>query len=340
MADPEVKWIQFRSYSGPVINAGAPVGPPRSGHAQRAYWLTTKVETGGVLGKVMAYDGTCMTAGPDQHIAVYPKELSEEDWRAEDDQGSLWSLLARLLRVRGSDSQLAAHFDALLSELASDGFRVGTDGRLVYAADRQVTVGEVVVRVRAGELAHGNVIRDTYTGPSDGKVPSSGPYWEKAKRWALLWHRITVHPAARQVQLDYGIDHLVKRTRTRKIADLGTVDAVLYGPQNVMSANGLDPALDLAACVFHAHSVNGPSPAVRALAEAARAHPRTKDPVAFARDLLIRLGNNDYGRWDDDVKSGRWQRTRTHAMNSGLWPERLFLGESAVMPLDLPDEEE
>lgn len=336
MTDPEIKWIEFRSYSGPVINAGTPIGPPRAGHASRAYWLTTKVETGGTLGKVMAYDGTCMTAGPDQHIAVYPKELVEEDWRAEDDQGSLWSLLARLLRTRGSDSQLDAHFDALLAELASDGFRVGPDGRLVYMADRQVTVKGKVLQAKAGDLAHGNVVRDTYTGPSAGKVPSSGPHWEKAKKWALLWHRITVHPATRQIQLDYGIDHLVKRTQARKIAGLGTVESVLYGPQNVMSANGLDPALDLAACVYHAHSVNGPSPAVRALADAERAHPRAKDPEAFARDLLARLGNNGYGRWDDDVKNGRWQRTRSHAMASGLWPAELFSGPRAVMPLDLP----
>lgn len=283
----------------------------------------------------MAYDGTCMTAGPDQHIAVYPKELVEEDWRAEDDQGSLWSLLARLLKTRGSESQLDGHFDALLAELSSDGFRF-IEGRLVYASDRKVLVGGKLVQAKAGDTVHGNIIRDTYTGPLNGKVPSAGPHWEKAKKWALLWHRITVHPAARQVQLDYGIDHLVRRTQARKIAGLGTVDSVLYGPQNVMSANGLEAALDLAACVYHAHSVNGPTPAVRALADAARLHPRGQSPVLFAKALLSNLGNNTYGRWDDDTKSGRWQRTRTHAMGSGLWPTDLFEGPSAVMPLNLP----
>ena len=97
---PKVSYRKRKNYSGPLIAGTEPYPAPsaeRAGfHIDRAYWLTTRVETGGKFGAVMAYDGTGMTAGPDQHIAVYPKELANEDLNAADDQGSLWKLLRRL----------------------------------------------------------------------------------------------------------------------------------------------------------------------------------------------------------------------------------------------------
>ncbi len=331
----EVKWIEFRSYSGPSITDGVAMPPPAAGHVGRAYWLTTKVETGAKYGAVMAYDGTCMTAGPDQHIAVYPKELIEEDWRAEDDQGSLWDLLAKLRKHRGSDPGFDACLDALLVELAKDGFTIGGGGHLCYAADHSVTVKGRPISVKTGDPVHGSIIRNTYTGPSDGKVPKTGPAWEKAKKWATLWHDLTVHPAGHAAQLDFGITHLVERTQRRQLAGLGTVESAVYGPSGIVHTT-MEGLADLALCVYHAHSVNGPSPASTALAAALHATPIRSNPDAFARDLVRRLGNNSYGRWDDDVENGRYQRTRSNAKSSGFWPETFFVGPTAIMPKDLP----
>lgn len=336
MANPNVKWVSFKSYSGPSILDGVPLGPPKGTHLDRAYWLTTKVETGAYLGRVMAYDGTCMTAGPDQHIAVFPRELIEEDFKAEDDQGSLWELLAALASVRGSNPSFDAAFGALMTELAGDGFVFDVASKHVaYGASRRLVLAGRPVDVKAGDRAHGNVIRDTYTGPSAGKVPRTGGAWEKAKRWAGLWHLLTVHPAGHKAQLDFGMGHLLTRIRRRRLGDLGTVENVLYGADGIHKAN-LHPAMDLAVCVYHAHSVNGPAPAQSALLAAAKARPPAQDPIAFGRQLVTRLGNNSFGRWDDDVEGGRYQRTRAHAKASGLWPEALFVGPDAVMPKDLP----
>lgn len=334
MADPNVKWVQFRSYSGPSINDGYPIGPPSGDHVGRAYWLTTKVETGAYLGRVMAYDGTCMTAGPDQHIAVYPKELANEDGNAADDHGSLWGLFDVLRSLRGSSSSFDAAVEALVAELASDGFYPGPDGRPRYVACRKVTVSGRKIEVAKGDLVHGNILRDTYTGPVAGRVPARGPAWEKARRWALLWHRLTAHPHGHNAQLDFGIKHLIHRTARRRLPGLGTVEEVVY--KHGIAATRLVPSLDLAMCVYHSHSVNGPSPANRALADALKRRPIDRDPEATARELIVRLGNNTYGRWDDDIKNGRYQRTRAHAMASGLWPRDLFEGNNAVMPRDLP----
>jgi hypothetical protein len=337
VSEPTVRWVQFRSFSGPSISDGVRIPTPHNGHVGRAYWLTTKVETGGYFGRVMAYDGTCMTAGPDQHIAVFPRELVEEDWRAEDDQGSLWALLGHLRLLRGSDDSFDEALGALESELASDGFMFDRGGFLAYAKDRAVSVGKKVIQVKAGDRAHGAVIRETYTAPM-GQVPKSGASWEKARRWALLWHYVTVHPVGWKTQLDFGMGHLIERVRRRRIGDLGTADTLVYGREGISSprTNSIPSELDLAMCVYHANSVNGPTPASAALGEAARAHHPSSNPAGFARLLIQKLGNNPFGRWDDDIRTGRYQRTRDHAMASGLWPRSLFEGASAIMPADLP----
>ena len=334
VADPNVKWVQFRSYAGPHIRLGTAIDHVPVDHVSRAYWLTTKVETGAYFGRVMAYDGTCMTAGPDQHIAVYPRELANEDGRAENDLGSLWGLFADIRALRGSTPSLDAAIDDLVAEMVSDGFSLGQDGRPRYVAARKVSIKGRKISVAAGDLVHGNVLRDTYT-PMGGRVPARGPAWEKAKRWAILWHRLTANPSGFETQFGFGVRHLVERTKRRRLPGLGPVEEAVYGSAGIEKAN-LPRALDLALCVYHAHSVNGPAPANRALADALKRRPIGRDPEATARELIARLGNNTYGRWDDDIKNGRYARTRTHALKSGLWPRELFEGGDAIMPRDLP----
>jgi hypothetical protein len=64
--------------------------------------------------------------------------------------------------------------------------------------------------------------------------------------------------------------------------------------------------------------------------------PNSPPSVEFARELILGLGNTKFGRWDDDIRHGRYQRTRRVAKESGLWPEELFVGADAIMPADLP----
>ena len=56
LTGPQVKFRRFRSYSGPSIKGTAAIQVPgrdavesnrTAFHVDRAYWLTTKVETGG-----------------------------------------------------------------------------------------------------------------------------------------------------------------------------------------------------------------------------------------------------------------------------------------------------
>ncbi|MCZ2108032.1 MAG: hypothetical protein LC118_00410 [Dehalococcoidia bacterium] len=74
----------------------------------------------------------------------------------------------------------------------------------------------------------------------------------------------------------------------------------------------------------------------RACAGRGGARPLPFGPSKFAKLLIQKLGNNPFGRWDDDIRTGRYQRTRHHAMASGLWPTKLFDGPEAIMPADLP----
>ncbi len=334
----DVRWASYGSYSGPLVSGGLPIASPAptAVHIDRAYWLTTKVETGGVIGKVIAYDGTCMTAGPDQHIAVYPKELASEDFYADDDQGSLWKLLRKLEEAIG-DRMLP-----LFAELRRHNLFLSAAGRVLYLDDAEVLVAGKRKVVTAGSMAHGNYIRETWTGPS-GQVPQSGPRWEKAAHWARLWHDVTMDERGHRAQLDFGLEHLAERSTRRTVIIGGQkrdVERVLYGDQQIKTAH-VDQVffpveLDLAASVYHANSVNGPAPALRVLQAAANVRSPQRKPVEFARLLISMLGNNGYGRWDDDIPSGRYARTRQHARASGLWPAELFDGPLAVMPKDLP----
>lgn len=329
MPEPEVQWFQLRSYSGPWIRGVTPIPAPSgeraSFHVDRAYWLTTKLESGAKFGAIVAYDGTCITAGPDQHIAVYPAELASEDYNAADDQGGFWKLLRRLETVQGS-SEFEAATEAVLGRLRSRGWYLAQDGTVRHLEDGSVSVRGKAIQARAGDLVHGSLIRDEVTPPSGGAVPKSGPPWDRARAWAIDLHRLFVHPDGHKAQIEFGKEHLVERTRRRAPRPYAgrEITALRVGPD-------WTEAMDLACCVYQAHSVNAPAIANKILSECG-------DPgrAGFARDLLLKLGTSSYGKWDDDLPSGRYQRTRSAALDSGLWARSLFDGPTAIMPRDLP----
>lgn len=327
----------YKNYSGPVIASNVTISVPTGDRAQfcmdRQHWLTVKVETGATYGTVVMYDGTCVTAGPDQFILVYPRELASEDFNAKDDQGVLTKMLRRLEPVPGLQDPVKA----LWKRFEKEGWYVSQDGFLRYIDNRKVSVGRRKLFVTAGDLVHGAVLRDTIT-PVGGQVPRNGKNWETAVEFAWLFHRLFVNPAGYEVQTAFGQERMLKAyTRLRlKNPSKPTVAEAIYGqdPSSVR-VNQVGEALDLAMAVWYSNSVNAPAIALRLLSTAAARISPQQDREGFAHLLIKVLGNSSYGRWNADVKGGRYQRTRVHAMNCGLWRESLFEGPNAIMPKSL-----
>lgn len=319
-----------------MILGTEPILPPtsrREFHVERAYWLTVRVETGATFGTVMAYDGTGMTAGPDQHIAVYPQELASEDYNSKDDQGDLWKLLRRM-EVGGEAPPEYYHaVGALWSYFKSSmNAYISQDGYLRYIdkGECKFPNGEVET-YDAGAAVFGHHIRSALTPGVDGRVPKTGPDWNTAAHVAEMFHTLMMHPNGRQIQLEFGKEHLIHRTNFGPARPLG------YNNREVSSIrvgqDGWTEALDLALSVYQSNSVNAPAIASRALVQATRG--RLGDWDHLAKALIQALGNSSFGRWDDDLPNGRYQRTRSAAMASGLWSNSLFTGPSAIMPKDL-----
>lgn len=348
MQKPKAVWKQYRSFSGPVVKGTVEMAElsfgDRSSHVARAFDLTSRVETGARHGAIMMADGTAVTAGLDQQIAVYPKALAHEDYNAQNDQGGLFKLLRRMETVDGGSiyhdqlQKVWSIFGGLLDAYVSQ------DGWLRYLDDDLVVVGKKRIHVKAGDLVHGARIRDVLT-PVGGKVPKNGVNWSIAKHVALVISEFMSNSDGFKAQIEFGREHLVKRTKRRKI-NVGTkgdksfrdLEQLAYdGDVTACSVEHMDEALDLALCVYQSHSVNAPAVANKALARAcARRNRRGVSDGDFAKHLISLLGNSKWGRWDDDIKFGRYQRTRSAALRGGLWSRSLFVGPSAIMPRDLP----
>lgn len=340
----QVRYKTHKSYSGPIIY-GSKVEPDTQTdlHAKRAVIITEGVETGYRVGSIMAADGTAMTCGRGQHILVYPRELANEDFNAKDDQGGLGQLLRRI-EVEAPSPQLEALYEAFKDE----GWYVATDGQLRWLDLGRAKVAGRWVDHDAGDIIHGAVLRDTIT-PVGGKVPKKGERWQQARRWALLFHEVFAEESSLDVQLDFEVEHLAHRVGHRKFAfhpnqRKETVSQVVYGGRDVLElkvGRQITEELDLAMCVFHSHTVNAPSIAFRKLRDVLRStgydpkvHAGSLGEITFARRLLRALATAKYGRWNEDIEGGRWDRTRSRARESGMWPTRFFRGQSPIMPVN------
>jgi len=301
-----------------------PTGDRANYHVDRAFWLTAKVETGARFGSVMAYDGTGMTIGLDQHVAVYPKELSKpDDGNNLDDQGTLWKLLRRLELIPG---ERVSRFVQLRENLWN-----------AFSATNWYLAQDGVLRLYdSGAPVNGHAIRDEFT-PRRGK-PTTKFQKEEARYWALLFHDLLAHSASWKAQVEYGKEHLVKRTKRRRVNvyanDWITVEAFYPRDVTALRVSDWSEEQDLAMCMYQSHSVNAPSVANNVLAKTFK-HKDANPGDTWARRLIRGLGTSKYGRWDDDIKYGRYQRTRSAARASGLWSRRLFDGKKAIMPKDL-----
>jgi len=325
-------------------------GDKRS-HVDRACWLTEGVETGHRVGSCFAADGTGMTIGRGQHILVYPKELANEDWDARDDQGGAGKLL-RDIEINAADLgdpdyEPDHNIEALWSAFEAEGWYLAQDGFFRWRDAGRAKVKGRWTDHNAGDLVHGAVLRDAIT-PIGGKVPKTGERWEAAKRWAGLFYDLMSDERHFHCQWRFERNHLIDRVRTRKIQidprrRRQTIQQALYGPvltENVVVNRDISPHLDLALCVLHSHSVNAPAVAYQKLVESLvatgyKAGDMSTSQVAFARDLLQRLARTKYGRWNEDIENGRWQRSRKRAMETGFWPAEFFRSPGGLMMLDM-----
>jgi hypothetical protein len=324
-------WKSYGKYSGPTILGKVSIPSPTTGNTlDRQHWLTMRVETGATYGSVVMFDGTAVTAGADQFILVYPKELANEDLKAADDQGPLGKLVARLCAIQ--DVGMQPPINALLSAFAAAGWTLSPVGELRYSKAQSVALVGRKIQVNAGELVHGAVLRDTVT-PVGGAVPKAGVAWQQSAKWCQLFHELFVHPAGYSTQSQYGREHLVKAYRAPrlKIAPKSVEMAVFGRDVSAVKIGECGPELDLAMGVWYSNSVNAPAIALSCL-ERALVGGKGAD---FPRRLIRELGISTYGRWNAMEPNGRYQRTRRLALASNLWPRALFEGRSAIMPADL-----
>ena len=160
-----------------------------------------------------------------------------------------------------------------------------------------------------------------------------------------MFHRVMIDPETYSVQVKVGQEHITKRaSRTRLWMSNNssykkkTIQEAVYGNKHISAVTiieDIEPELELAMCMFWSNTVNAPGAALKRLCRVIHLKD-SKGPVAFAKALVRALGNTTFGRWDDDIKGGRYQRTRSAAMQSGLWNAELFRGKTAIMPKDLP----
>jgi len=288
-------------------------------HWDRVSYLTAMVESGGKFGTCVMFDGTGITAGLHQAVAVYPRSLF--------DQGPLWKLLWRMNAV------IPLPYYPLWGYIDEESWQLSPQGLIWKSSWKESSC-----------LVPGRVIRANVA-PVDGVVPRSGRNFDIAEKWLAAFHEVFSSSQGHRTQVLYGIEHFIHHAenfvleRGSDVGELVTLERAVYGG----AAQDRDPfllcpELDLAMALFWCNWVNGPSVANKIM----KKHFKKirKNPVTGAVRLVYDLGTSKYGRWDDDIGRGegrkyksRYQRFREEAMK--LYPAELFQ-PGAIMSDDLP----
>ena len=322
-----MKRIKFKKFAGVRKNGDILMSPPETiKHIDRAVWLTAQVESNGKFGCVMNYDGTGMTASLGQAVAVYPRALNDDIKR--NDQGPLWKILHRL-EMAGSGYRIGS-FATLLNRLSEIGWFISEDGKCRWMDN--------------GKLVSGGKIRKEFTGATNGVMPLKGKDRKNAESWVILFYDLFSQASTYEMQLGIEKEHIVKRCERAKLRfckDESTRERTLqdkvYCEHHISSVttNQMGMEMDLAMSMFWSNSVNAPSFALKKFCKQI-----LDRNVIFnlaredsAKKIIQKLGNTPFARWDDDIKNGRYQRTRKYAMK--LWPKELFEGPNAIMPKNL-----
>jgi hypothetical protein len=302
----KVLYGTYGKFSGPYIvgtEDALDVPSLESSHWDRALWLTVMVESGGKLGSVMMADGTGVTAGIEQSILVYPKNLSV--------QGPLVGLLYFF-----NNGYSLSLFD-LGKRITNEGWKIASDKTIRY--------------IDSGKIVPPRVLRETVT-PNQGCVPRKGPEWERSKAWSLAFHEY--FGMGSKAQARHAIDGFTKYARRVMQEKLffWTIEKSVYGGDVMQNPPlGTDDSIngmvnDLAMAMFWCYKTNAPASAMTCLSKALASY----DPIAgdsgFGKKLLRLFGTSKYGRW----ATNRWKRSRQYAMK--VWPKELFSGPDMVMP--------
>lgn len=329
--------IEFKKFAGVRINGITRMPKPSNlsrSHLARASYLTAQVESGGRYGTVISYDGTGITAGIHQAVAIYPANVADKN--VGNDQGPLWRLLYSLkdyweknlaYTAPFPESAASPNFSWPMFEtgLAAEGWLLASSGLFHLDTLRRVS---------------GQSIRETFVGSADGVMPVAGQGRKMAETWADIFHKLFSSEWTFETQLAFGDSFFamdsIKKLRFCSKGSLRetTIAGYFYEGKDipVVTPDFLGGPLDLALSVYWSNSVNAPSYALKVLCKVADNYVFARDPL-FAKALISALGNSSFGRWDDDIPNGRYQRTRKAAMS--IWPIDLFEGPSAVMPKDL-----
>ena len=283
-----VKYSHYKDKAGFVVRGGPKVQPPTHDlHMARTFYLVSQLEAAN-WGTVQNYDGAAMSAGPLHVIGVYP---------STGRQGPLWGMVRRVFDASSSGEVLA-----LKNKLAAIGWVVDSGG---------------LVRSTDGTAIPGSALVTQLSGPG-GVVPPSGPVYERAKSWAVAFHRAFADPASYSGQYEGTLDWLLgnfdsEADAYRKyVPGLSGDDAQVRQWVRTADMAQVGAYLDLAMSVYHAFSVNAPGRAKQILD---RVLAQSHDVRGFAKALVTALGNDSYGNW---VERGR--RTMLTVSRSGLWP--------------------
>jgi hypothetical protein len=320
--------ITFGKFAGLKINGKIDMPEPEDfdiSHLSRASWLTAQVESGGKFGTVMNYDGTGMTAGIHQAIAVYPRAL--DDNNKENDQGPLWELISDL------KAHWLTHLEAPITDCPWNEFEDWLFRMGIYIEKSTAYPVGFTFKLR------GKTLRRLLSGDEEGVLPKMGASRIGAESVIKMFHKLFSSEWTFETQLKYGTDNFQKdsfkklRFCTKGALSNETLKTVVYSDMKEIA--GMSHALDLAMSVYWSNSVNAPGYALKILCKVIDSayRPGFQNGDVFPRKLIQAIGTAQYGRWDDDIPGGRYQRTRDAAMKK--WPKELFVGPNAIMPKDL-----
>lgn len=316
-----MKQINFKKYSGYRIRGKCPIEETRMfKHLDNASKLTSMVESGGKYGTVISYDGTGMTAGIHQAIAVYPKASS-----TKKGQGPLWKLLARMMSINPG----ILEFINILEILHGQNLMLNSDG--------------VVRDTLNGERVTGDRIRKAF-GTPNGVLSNNAEDRTRAQSLARLFHELFSNPLTFGIQQEFGKLHFIKSARRHKMRfssklrnkeltiHKGVYSTITRMDITALNSDNMPIQLDIAMSFFWSYYVNAPSMAVKKLCQVYDRYDRRdkKWHKRFPKALIKKLGTSSYGRWDDDIDSGRYQRTRNAMLT--MWPEEHFTGRCPLVP--------
>ncbi len=321
-----MKKIKWGKFSGLRIRGKTPIIPEHQTHLEVASFVTSRVESGGCYGTVINYDGTGMTAGIHQAIAVYPRGLNKG---AKTSQGPLWKLLSRMFVIPPGIISLIEIVDLLHDA----GMTISADGHLRYEV--------------SGKYVHGEAIR-TELGTPKGILAGDRVTRARAERYINLFHQLFSDPLSYAAQERYGQEHFIKSSARHKMrfsriprTTMKTLDTAIYEPLTgkplaVGFPTDMNPELNLAMCMFWCYYVNAPGMAMKKVCQVYdRMDKRNRSwGELFPAALIRSLGTSSYGRWDDDIDNGRYQRTRKECMKA--FGKQYFSGKGAIMPKDFP----